>query len=430
MEWLAYEAHITTIRLPIGYFTLGSAFTHGTPFASPISSVYTHAWPAVLNLCSRLHAVGIAILLDLHALPGGANTQDHSGTSTGRADLWGNSHNLELAKRCLVFMAGEVASGGIRGCVGIQLCNEACWGAGDRGMWAWYEDVVRAVGEVDVSVPLWISDAWDLRGAVGWCGGMNKYMEEKGKGNPVGVAVPRYFTFTEEDKEQSPREIIERVSGEFGDVQAAGGSVVDKGAVQVLVGEWSCAMSGESWGKARGEDREELVRRFGQVQSEQWMKRAGGAFFWTAKMEWMDGGEWGVWEMVRKGAVVPPENLMLEFEEVRGRVRTARGLRDGKRRDAVDSHVAYWERTAPGGCFEHWRFEQGWDLGFADALAFYEMRANGAIEGARNRADMIGSLELWMLKRLRDSGQSGDFAWEYEHGFRQGVSAFEESMRW
>lgn len=45
-----------------------------------------------------------------------------------------------------------------------------------------------------------------------------------------------------------------------------------------------------------------------------------------------------------------------------------------------------------------------------------------------NRADMIGSLELWMLKRLRDSGQSGDFAWEYEHGFRQGVSAFKESM--
>lgn len=109
------------------------------------------------------------------------------------------------------------------------------------------------------------------------------------------------------------------------------------------------------------------MRRFGQVQSERWMKRAGGAFFWTAKMEWMDGGEWGVWKMVRKGAVIPPENLMLEFEEVRGRVRMARDLRDGKKRDAVDSHVAYWERTAPVGCFDHWRFEQGWDLGFADA---------------------------------------------------------------
>ena len=121
--------------------------------------------------------------------------------------------------------------------MGIQLCNEACWGAGDRGMWAWYKDVVRVIGEVDASVRLWIGDAWDLQGAMGWCGVIISYTEEKGKGNPVGVAVPRCFTFTEEDKEQSPREIIERVGWEFGDVQAADGSVVDKGAVQVLVGE-------------------------------------------------------------------------------------------------------------------------------------------------------------------------------------------------
>ena len=38
--------------------------------------------------------------------------------------------------------------------------------------------------------------------------------------------------------------------------------------------------------------------------------------------------------------------------------------------------------------------------------------------------DKIGMLELWILKRIRESGQGGKFVWEYEQGLRQGVKDF------
>ena len=422
IHWLAYTAGITSVRLPVGYFTLGPQFTKGTPFEGARSSVYVNAWEVVLRLCETLYAVGIGVLLDFHSLPGGANDQDHSGTSSGKAELWGNRGYLELAKRGVIFMAGEVKRGRVRGCLGIQICNEACWGA--QGMWEWYGDVVRAVREVDVGLPLYVSDGWDLRRGLEWCARVNR----EGMGCPIGVAVPKYFFFTEADNKESPNQIIQRVGSEMGDVLAGIGNVVEKGAVQVMVVEWSCAMSGETWTRAGEEDRIELVRRFGRAQNEQWRKRAGGAFFWTAKMDWMDGGEWGLFEMVKKEAFVAPANFMLDFDEVREKLERAKVLRNGKRKIAVDNHVRYWDSVAPKGHFEHWRFEQGWNLGYADASAFYEMRTVGAAQGAKLGADTIGALELWILKRLRESGQRSGFLWEWEHGFRQGVSAFEHAV--
>jgi hypothetical protein len=48
------------------------------------------------------------------------------------------------------------------------------------------------------------------------------------------------------------------------------------------------------------------------------------------------------------------------------------------------------------------------------------MRAQRGFEGG----DKIGMLELWVLKRIRESGQGGKFVWEYEQGLRQGVRDF------
>ncbi len=362
------------------------------------------------------------MLLDLHALPGNANTEDHGGVSTKKAELWGNKSNLALAKRCLLFVAEEVQKGSIKGCIGIELCNEACWGA--KGMYQWCTDVVSAIGRVDVSIPLYISDAWDLGSAMAWCKGMNK----RGAGNPIGVDTHRYYTFTDRDKSQSPGQIIERVRSELDEVHIGPGDATDTGAVQVIVGEWSCCMTEDSWAKAGGADKDDLVRQFGKAEIEQWREKAGGAFFWTAKMEWMDGGEWGLFEMVKKGAVLPSANLVLPLEEVRMAAERAKRQSLDRKAKAKDAHVCYWNSTAPGGQFEHWRFEQGWDLGFADALAFFEMRANGNLQGARHGGDVIGVLELWILKRLRETGQTGGFAWEWEHGFRQGVGDFRDSL--
>ncbi len=72
LEWLK-DAKCNTIRLPIGYFTLGPQFCEHTAF-SKVAPVYKNAWDAVKQLIWRCHERDIAVLIDLHGLPGGANT--------------------------------------------------------------------------------------------------------------------------------------------------------------------------------------------------------------------------------------------------------------------------------------------------------------------------------------------------------------------
>lgn len=309
-EWLVNDAKCTSIRLPIGYFTLGKEFCTGTPFENA-SEVYEHAWDAVITVVRRARAWGIGVLLDLHALPGGANGEAHSGTGTGKAELWGNKRHLELAKRALVFMAERCKGEGV---VGIQVCNEAVWAA--KGMWSWYEDVLRAIGAVDASVPVYVSDGWDLGRTLEWCG-------KRRGGNPVVVDTHRYFTFSEVDRNQSPQQIIARIGGELEEIAGREGSLCDRGEAQVVVGEWCCVLDGKTWGKVGQEEKDGLVREFGLVQCKKWEERSGGGYFWTYKMDWMDGGEWGFVEQTKKGNIVPPAFLTLPAQEVRNRTQAA-----------------------------------------------------------------------------------------------------------
>lgn len=423
LDFLCNTAHCTTIRLPIGYFTLGPSFTEGTPFAGAPSQVYLSAWSHVLSLTSRLAAHGIGTLLDLHALPGGANTDCHSGTSKGKAELWAHRSQMDLGKRCLLFMAEAVAQGKVEGCIGVQVCNEAAYGA--RGMYDWYTDVIRTLSRIDSSLPIYVSDAWDLSTAVTWAQARNGITSDT---NPVVVDTHKYYTFTDADKAQSPQQIIRRVSGELEEMTSKAGNVVDRGAVGAVVGEWSCVLDGQTWQKAAGGDRESLVREFGQAQSRRWRQGCGGSFFWTAKMEWMDGGEWGFWEMTKKGAVVPPRELLLAADDVKGRIASAQQQREQKKNETVGTHVGYWNQTSPGGQFEHWRFEQGWDVGFSDALAFFGLRTSGGLGGSSTGGDTIGHLDLWVRKRIMESGQGGRFLWEFEQGFRHGVDDFYKAV--
>jgi hypothetical protein len=59
---------------------------------------------------------------------------------------------------------------------------------------------------------------------------------------------------------------------------------VDNGAAQVVVGEYSCVMTEDSWGKAAANEKENLVREFGQAQTQRFQQKTGGSFFWTYRM--------------------------------------------------------------------------------------------------------------------------------------------------
>ncbi|TKA23852.1 hypothetical protein B0A50_06987 [Salinomyces thailandicus] len=410
LQWLR-DNKCTTIRLPIGYFTLGPPYCKDTAFEK-YSAVYQNAWAAVKKLVQRCHDYGIGVVVDLHGLPGGANAQDHSGTNSGKAEFWGSRSYRELATRCLCFIAQQCSR--IEGVAGIQIINEAEWGA--KGMFEWYDSAIAEISKIDASMPVYVSDAWDLNKCLQWSQGKNS-PRSGGASCPVVVDTHYYWCFSAADKAKKPQQISQEVWGKMKPLDGKDGSVIDRGAAQVIVGEYSCVLGEETWSNGGGKN-DELVRQFGNAESGRFQQRAGGSFFWTYRMDWMEGGEWGFKQMTNARAITPPQSLAVS--DVQERIHHAQAGMQQQKHSAYSNHAGYWD--SQGGHYEHQRFADGWDLGFHDATAFFGMRSQSG--GQLNGGDKIGMLDLWVLKRLRESGQGGGFVWEWEQGFRQGVVGF------
>ncbi|PZC88792.1 glucan 1,3-beta-glucosidase [Pyrenophora tritici-repentis] len=412
--WLKNVAKCTTIRLPIGYYDLpGPVFTQGTPF-EPFAEVYTGAWNSIRSLIQRLRAHSIGVLIDLHALPGGGNAQEHSGTNSGRAELWCNSMNRALGVRCCQFIAHDTRAGAE--IAGLQLVNEAEWKC--ERMYEWYDECIAAVSAIDPSLPIVISDGWNLTEAIDWS--LQKNSIYAHPQCPVIVDTHYYWAFTKEDKAKTPQQIIQEAGTKLGQLDGKEGSVNDRGAVQVIVGEYSCVMTEDSWARGGDVPKEELVRQFGQAQSHRYQQRAGGSFFWTWKMDWMPGGEWGFKAKTEDGSIIPPNYLNLSADDRHKMIEKARQERNGRMHEAVQQHVSYWRGVDPDGQYEHEKYEQGWQVGYQDASAFFE--------GRQTRGDRIGMLELWVLKRVRESGYRGGFTWLFEQGVRKGIQDYSAAI--
>jgi aryl-phospho-beta-D-glucosidase BglC (GH1 family) len=166
----------------------------------------------------------------LHGLPGGANAEDHSGTSSHKTDFWGNKKNLDLAKQSLHFMACEIQNG-MHGVLGLQIVNESVYDA--KGMYEFYSQAIDIIGSVDESIPIYISDGWDLPRCLQWTSSRDPYRNRR---NPVVIDTHRYFTFSDKDRASSPQDIIGRIPSELGEVNP--GELCNKGETQVIVGEW------------------------------------------------------------------------------------------------------------------------------------------------------------------------------------------------
>jgi glucan 1,3-beta-glucosidase len=119
-EYLA-SIGINTVRLPIGYWSLGPDFMAGTDFAQ-VASAYTGSWRRVRRAISWAAENGIGVLVDLHGAPGSQNGQSHSGVSTGRNGLFTSEENLSKTINVLAYLAQQFSS--VTNVVGIQILNE------------------------------------------------------------------------------------------------------------------------------------------------------------------------------------------------------------------------------------------------------------------------------------------------------------------
>lgn len=385
--------------------------------------MYLHAWTTVKHYLQKCHDYGIGVLIDFHGVPGGANTEGHSGTDSGRADFWENSHYRALARDCIAFVAQEAKYHSISNIVGIELCNEACWDP--PGQFEWYDEVIDVISSIDSSMPIYISDAWNLSAALDYAMGKNTTAVSFGR-CPVIVDTHKYYCFTESDRAMDPDAVRGRVADELGELAPRQGNVFDhKSAVEVYIGEYSNALDGHTWDHVDPSERPRLTAAFGHEQTKTWSSKASGSAFWTFKMDWMDGGDWGFKEQVDSGALPAPGWLALSRDDVCAKLEQAEAQRWGRYGEAFAQHAGFWDSTAPGVHFEHDRYARGWNLGYSDAMSFFAATVSGMIPGRRDGGEKIGALNLWVRKRIVETDEfSQDLGWEWEHGFRKGVNDF------
>ncbi|OKL60608.1 hypothetical protein UA08_04182 [Talaromyces atroroseus] len=409
--WLLETAKCNSIRLPIGHFTLGPDFCAGTVFEGDAAQV------------------GIGVLIDLHALPGGANKDAHSGTNSGKAELWTSTHYLSLAKECVKFVVHEIVALQMSNVIGIELCNEPSRAA-SSAVFKWYDEVLPMISAIDPSLPVYIGDCWDLSKGMNYA--LKKNSASQTPSNPVIVDTHKYYTFATKDHSQTPQQIIDRVNTSLADVVKNQGNIsASKTAVEVYIGEYSCTMDTKTWDKVNSADRPALTQAFGRAQTEKWQNVTCGSAFWTFKMDWIDGGDWGFKKQVNTGALTAPRSLTFSLGDTQARSQQASSQKDQLKATAVSQHVEYWrEKRVPNN-----NYESGWDLGFRDAMDFFSARANSITmpnntktnhQPAVGGGDKIGALELWILKRIVECGRlDSSSAWEWEHGYRRAVKDFE-----
>ena len=135
--------------------------------------------------------------------------------------------------------------------------------------------------------------------------------------------------------------------------------------------------------------------------------------------EWFPGGEWGFHAQIQLPSITSPPTAP-PSDGVPSILQTAHDQRGELQQAAVIQHIQYWDHTSPGQHFEHHKYEVGWKTGFQDALIFFQGCAGDLQPGSR-----IGCREMWVLKRVRESGYRGRYVWEFEQGVRKGVEDFE-----
>ena len=112
---------INTVRLPIGYWTLGPTFVTGTPF-EPYASVYTNSWPRFVRAINMAAQSGIGVLVDVHGAVGSQNGQPHSGISDGQTRLFNSTVYMDKTIEIYMFLAAQLQN--VTNIVGIEILNE------------------------------------------------------------------------------------------------------------------------------------------------------------------------------------------------------------------------------------------------------------------------------------------------------------------
>ncbi|AAS50670.1 ABL101Cp [Eremothecium gossypii ATCC 10895] len=384
-DWLQ-SIGVTAVRLPVGYWHINNGmYTAGFVF-DDVRLVYMSArpWDYVRALIHDASRRNIGVLIDMHGLPGGANSEHHSGEGVD-ASFFKSGRNMDTVCNTMIpFIVQDLR--GFHNVVGLQVVNEAVYDYAAEGQKYYYERAVNAVRANSVCLPVVISDGWSPDQ---W----SKWINDRGLSNDIVIDTHVYRCYSDDDKSKS----VQQLTDDLKDTVR-----LDRDAADFVVGEFSCVLDADSWAKTSG-DRDQLIKNFGHEQVRVFNSNANvGWFFWTYQFQHGDGGEWGFVPMVHHGNL--PSRPRLSIPDVENRIR-----------QMVSNHVSFW-RDKGGDRMEHWRFEEAVRRTAADILAF-----------DRFDHSRIGRVHYWRSVRraqyIRERGDS-DLMWEWDQGFDQAISEF------
>ncbi|KAI0273567.1 glycoside hydrolase superfamily [Gloeopeniophorella convolvens] len=259
---------INTVRLPIGYWSLGPSFCVGTAYED-VADVYQNAWPQVLRAIRMADDQGIGILIDLHGAVGSQNGEQHSGISDGMANLFDVPENQEKTLAVLRYLVQELVP--ITNVVGIQILNEP---HNVPELVEFYEtaiDSLRKLSPEAAAFPFYIHDGFDLNRFSSFISSRTDFVVQDHHS---------YFVFTPSDQSESADDHTSNVEGSIAQSLL---NASEQERLNLVIDEWSCALTPESLESE--EDPESSAKEFCFAQLEVYNRTAAGWGFWSYKKE-------------------------------------------------------------------------------------------------------------------------------------------------
>lgn len=405
-DWHWLKSHgCNGIRVPVGYWNIDNgSYTKDLAFAN-VAPVYSNSWNILkTHFIEAAAGYDIAVLVDLHALPGGANTDAHSGEELRSRDtvkFWKNHSFQDKMADAVGFMARDLK--GYDNVSGIQVVNEAMFDEPSGGEFRYYELCLNSVRAEDKTMPIIISDGWSAQRFTEWI------QKIQGTDRNLGLVVDEhcYRMVTLEDQKKTAQRITDDLQHDLLTNIKENGRGVD-----FMVGEYSCVLSKSTWMLSNVNpdnpnelERKKLAAQFGHRQVELGLKRSPTAlYFWSYKFP----HPWGEWDArVVLGNYYNAPKITLpsdgQYEQIRDKL--------------VDAHIKHWTRV--GGNYEFDRYRDGFADGWADCLKFAE------------KGSMIGRRQAVKFARLQEHIKAKgklDHLWEYEHGFDESLAQFQANF--
>ncbi|WWD03768.1 hypothetical protein V865_001824 [Kwoniella europaea PYCC6329] len=278
-EWITeddfkYLAGIgmNTVRLPIGYWSLGPVYCQGTAFES-VSAAYINSWPRVVRAINWAEKYGLGVLVDLHGAPGSQNGQAHSGVSDGQQNLFNNPTNVQLTINILTYLTQQLVK--VNNVVGIQILNEP---SNVDGLPAFYTQVLSVLRQVSLEAsvfPFYLNDAFDMSRFADYISTRKDF---------VVLDHHSYFVFGDQNSQATPaNQLTASLQPGQGSLSQQIIGASNEGRRNIVIDEFSCALSGQAL--SNSQDQQADRRSFCTGQMESYTNATAGYSFWSYKTE-------------------------------------------------------------------------------------------------------------------------------------------------